>query len=75
MLLRNMLMFVIYMLALGLTLTIPSFSTSFGLSGLHFGFTLILMTIILGPIDIKKSYIVAGNPFPALNGITLEFKK
>ncbi|MDD4194088.1 MAG: ATP-binding cassette domain-containing protein [Acholeplasmataceae bacterium] len=25
-------------------------------------------------IDIKKSYIVAGNPFPALNGITLEFK-
>ncbi|MFA7055908.1 MAG: ABC transporter ATP-binding protein, partial [Acholeplasmataceae bacterium] len=25
-------------------------------------------------IDIKKSYMVAGNPFPALNGITLEFK-
>ena len=34
MLLRNMMMFVIYAVALGLTLTIPSFSTSFGLSGL-----------------------------------------
>ena len=25
-------------------------------------------------VDIKKSYVVAGNPFPALNGINLEFK-
>ncbi len=52
MLFRNMMMFAIYAVALGLLLTMPSFSTSFGLSGIHFGFTLILMTIILGPIDI-----------------------
>ncbi|MDD3067839.1 MAG: M48 family metallopeptidase [Acholeplasmataceae bacterium] len=52
MLLRNIIMFSIYAVALGLTLTIPSFSTSFGLTDIHFGFTLILMTIILGPIDI-----------------------
>ncbi|MBN2268192.1 MAG: ATP-binding cassette domain-containing protein [Acholeplasmataceae bacterium] len=25
-------------------------------------------------VEIKKSYMVAGNPFPALNGINLEFK-
>ena len=25
-------------------------------------------------VDIKKNYVVAGNPFPALNGINLEFK-
>lgn len=29
---------------------------------------------LLQLVDIKKNYIVAGNPFPALNGISLEFK-
>ncbi|MBN2268191.1 MAG: M48 family metallopeptidase [Acholeplasmataceae bacterium] len=52
MLCRNMIMFAIYAVVLGLLLTVSTFSTSFGLSGIHFGFTLILMTIILGPIDI-----------------------
>jgi len=29
---------------------------------------------LLKLVEIKKSYVVAGNPFPALNGINLEFK-
>jgi putative ABC transport system permease protein len=29
---------------------------------------------LLQLLDIKKSYVVAGHPFPALNGIDLEFK-
>ena len=51
MLIQQLFVIGIYVLLLGFVLSTVELHTSFNLSGIHFGFALILMTILLSPID------------------------
>ena len=49
---RNLIMVAVYALTLGLILTNDVFFTSFGLEGVQLGFAFVLLTLVLGPIEI-----------------------
>ncbi len=49
---RNLVMVAVYAFAFGLVLTNDIFFTSFGLDGIQLGFAVVLMTLVLGPIEI-----------------------
>lgn len=49
---RNLIMVGVYALTLGLILTNDVFFTSFGLEGIQLGFAFVLLTLVLGPIEI-----------------------
>ena len=51
-LLQQLIVIGIYVLTLGFVLTNPLIATAFGLSGVHFGFTIIMMFILLEPVNI-----------------------
>jgi STE24 endopeptidase len=51
-LIRNLVMVAIYAMTLGLILTNEVFFTDFGLDGIQFGFAVVLMLLVLGPIEI-----------------------
>lgn len=51
-LLRTLILLLIYVSVLTLILLTPSLYTGFGLTGVHFGFTFILMMVLLEPIEI-----------------------
>lgn len=51
-LLRSLIQIAFYALAIGLLLTQEIFFTSFGLSGIQFGFALILLLLLIEPIDL-----------------------
>jgi STE24 endopeptidase len=50
--LQQLIVIGIYVLTLGFILTNPLIATAFGLSGVHFGFTIIMMFILLEPVNI-----------------------
>lgn len=49
---RNLIQLAVYALSIGLLLTQEIFFTSFGLSGIQFGFALILLSLMIQPIDL-----------------------
>jgi STE24 endopeptidase len=51
-LLQQLIVIGLYVLTLGFILTNPLIATAFGLSGVHFGFTVIMMFILLEPVNI-----------------------
>lgn len=51
-LLRTLILLLVYVSVLTLILLTPSLYTGFGLTGVHFGFTFILMMVLLEPIEI-----------------------
>lgn len=54
-LLRTLLLLFVYVGMVALILLTPSLFTAFGLSGVHFGFTLVLLFILLEPVQILIS--------------------
>ncbi len=52
MLIERSLVFGIYALVLGLILQTSSLATTFGLSGIHLGFALVLFSILIEPMDV-----------------------
>jgi STE24 endopeptidase len=51
-LLTQILIIGVYVMALGLALSVQSFHTAFGLSGIHVGFGLLLMTVLIEPLGV-----------------------
>lgn len=52
---RTLLLLLVYVGLLTFILLTPSLFTAFGLSGVHFGFTIILMMVLLEPVEIPIS--------------------
>ncbi len=57
---QTIIMLAIYLGVLVLTLSSPTISEAFGFSGIHFGFGLIIFTVLLSPISILITGITAG---------------
>jgi STE24 endopeptidase len=52
---RTLILLLVYVGLLSFILTTPSLFTAFGLTGIHFGFTIILMMVLLEPVEIPIS--------------------
>ncbi len=74
---QTIMMLLLYVGVLGLVLKVPEFSTAFGFSGAHFGFSLVLFTVLLEPISILlglvSSYFSRKYEYQADNFASVKF--